>query len=406
MINYEKYARVVLKKGINLKKGQNLLISCNDGNYDMARSLATEAYALGAGFVEIEVKDNYITRARLTAQADDELRYIPNYQIGKAHQMLSEDWARIRIDSAEEQDVLGDVDSGKLSVLTKASRTALKFATTSLMNGEHSWCVICSPGPEWAKKVLGEKATTEELWEVLKPVLRLDRNDPAEAWESHGRDLWSRCKTLNEMDLDCLHFEAEGTDLTIGLNTISRWHGGSGSLPDGRMVFNNLPTEEVFTTPDYKRCDGTVKTTKSLKVLESLVEGAWFRFEEGRVVDFGADKGQDVLKQYLDMDEGARSLGEVALVDESSPIAASGLIFGSILYDENASCHIALGAGYPFCLELPPGTTGEETLKGYGCNASLVHTDFMIGSPSLNVTGFDKSGKSCPLIRDGNFVLS
>ncbi|QEN08897.1 aminopeptidase [Oceanispirochaeta crateris] len=406
MINYEQYARVVLQKGINLKKGQNLLISCNAGNYDLARSLATEAYTLGAGFVEISVQDNYITKARLAAQSGDELTYIPNYQIGKAHQLLSEDWARIRIDSTEEQDVLGDVDSDKLSLLSKASRTALRFVSTSMMNGEHSWCVICAPGPQWAKKVLGDKATTEELWDVLKPVLRLDREDPALAWEEHGHDLWNRCKILNEMKLDRLHFEAEGTDLIIGLNGIGRWHGGPGSLPDGRMVFNNLPTEEVFTTPDFTRCNGTVRTTKALKVLESPVEGAWFRFEEGKVVDFGADKGQDVLKQFLDMDEGARSLGEVALVDETSPIAASGLIFGSILYDENASCHIALGAGYPFCLELPPGTTGEETLKSYGCNSSLLHTDFMIGSPSLNVTGYDREGKAFSLIRSGRFVLA
>ncbi|MDA3955848.1 aminopeptidase [Oceanispirochaeta sp.] len=406
MINYEKYAQIVLQKGLNLKKGQNLLINCNVGNYDMARSLAREAYAMGAGFVEISVQDNYITKARLEAQDGDALTYIPNYQIGRAHQMLSEDWARIRIDSTEEQDILSDVDSGKLSHQTKASRKALKFVSSSMMNGEHPWCVICSPGPEWAIKVLGDKARTEELWEVLKPLLRLDREDPSEAWEEHGRDLWTRCKILNEKKLDHLHFEAEGTDLTIGLNSIGRWHGGPGALPDGRMIFNNLPTEEVFTTPDFKRCDGTVRTTKSLKVLESPVEGAWFRFEKGRVVDFGADKGKDVLEQFLNMDEGARSLGEVALVDESSPIAVSGLIFGSILYDENASCHIALGAGYPFCLEMPPGTSGEGALKGFGCNNSLVHTDFMIGSPRLNVTGYDKDGKAFPLIKKGSFTLS
>lgn len=405
MINYKDYARVVLMKGLNLKKDQNLIILCNDGNYDMARELAKEAYALGAGYVEISVQDNYIARARLEAQEGEALEYVPNYEIGKGHQLLSEDWARIRIDSSEEQDVLATADSDKLGALSKAKRQALNFVSRSMMNGEHPWCVICSPGPEWAKKVLGDNATTEELWDVLKPVLRLDKDDPAQAWEDHGKDLWDRCAKLNDMVLDRVHFKAEGTDLTIGLNTISRWHGGPAALPDGRMVFNNLPTEEVFTTPDFKRCDGTVRVTKALKVLETPVEGAWFKFEKGRVVDFGADKGHDILQKFLDMDEGARSLGEVALVDESSPIAASGLLFGSILYDENASCHIALGAGYPTCLELPPGTSGDETLRTYGCNTSLLHTDFMIGSASLDVTGYDKDGKAYPVIRKGSFAL-
>jgi aminopeptidase len=405
MIILKEYAQIVLKKGVNLKKGQNLLINTNAGNYDMARALAEEAYSLGAGYVEVSVQDNFITKARLSAQEGEALEYLPNYLIGRAHQMLSEDWARIRIDSAEEQDVLSDSDSGKLGLFSKTVRKALKFVSSSMMNGEHSWCVICSPGPEWAKKVLGEKATTEDLWNILKPVLRLDREDPSEAWEEHGRDLWRRCKTLNDMSLDRVRFEGAGTDLTIGLNSISRWNGGPGALPDGRMLFNNLPTEEVFTTPDYSRCEGTVKTPKALKVLESPVDGAWFRFEQGRVVDFGAERGSEVLEKFLNMDDGARSLGEVALVDESSPIAASGLIFGSILYDENASCHIALGAGYPFCLELPPGTSGDENLKSYGCNTSLVHTDFMIGSSEINVTGYDVLGKEYPIIRKGSFVL-
>ncbi len=405
MIEYKDYSRVVLKQGLSLKKGQNLLISCNAGNYDMARSMAVEAYAMGAGYVEIAVQDNYLTRARLAAQEGQALEYIPNYLIGKAHQMLSEDWARVRIDSTEELDVLGDADPERLSTFSKSSRKALKFVSSSLMNGEHSWCVICAPGPEWARKVLGDKASTEDLWDVLKPILRLDRPDPAAAWEEHGENLKQRCGILNDMSLDSLHFKAEGTDLTIGLNSISRWEGGPGALPDGRMLFNNLPTEEVFTTPDWRRCSGRVKVTKELKVLETMVRDAWFRFDSGRVVEFGAGEGEEVLAKFLDMDEGARSLGEIALVDESSPIAASGLLFGSILYDENASCHMALGAGYPFCLELPSGVSGEEELKEAGCNSSLVHTDFMIGSPSLDVTGYDRDGTAYPIIRGGSFVL-
>ncbi|MDC7241071.1 MAG: aminopeptidase, partial [Spirochaetales bacterium] len=347
MIDYSDYARIVLKNGVNLKKGQNLLISCNAGNYDMARTLAVEAYAMGAGFVDISVNDNYVLKARLAAQSGESLEYIPNYEVVRAHQFLSEDWARIRIDSSEEQDVLAGVDSSKLGTHSKASRKTLNFYSKSLMNGEHSWCVICAPGPEWARKVLGEKGTAEELWNVLKPILRLDTPDPAKAWEDHGSELQRRCEALDGMRLDRLHFEAEGTDLTIGLSPKSCWLGGGADLPDGRRVFNNMPTEEVFTTPDLSRTEGRVQVTRELKVLETPVVGAWFQFEEGRVVDFGAEKGADVLKTFIEMDEGASALGEVALVDENSPIAASGLLVGSILNDENASCQIALGAGYP-----------------------------------------------------------
>ena len=207
------------------------------------------------------------------------------------------------------------------------------------------------------------------------------------------------------MKLDHLRFESEGTDLTIGLNSISRWEGGPAPLPDGRLFFPNLPTEEVFTTPDFSRTEGTVRVTKPLKVLEAMVEGAWFRFEKGKAVEFGADKGRDVLEKYLNMDEGSAYLGEIALVDENSPIASSGLLFGSILYDENASCHIALGGGYPTCLNLPAGVESDEDLKAHGCNISLVHTDFMIGSSDSDVTGYDCDGKEYPIIRKGSFVL-
>ena len=405
MIDYTSYAEIVLKKGINLRQGQNLLITCNAGNYDLARVLGERAYALGAGYVDIAVQDNFLTRARLAAQKGEALSYVPHYQITKGHQMLSEDWARIRIDSTEELDVLSDADPSRLGTLTKVGRQALKFVSKSLMNDEHSWCVITAPGPLWAKKVLGDQADTEDLWKVLKPILRLDKEDPVAEWDRHTRTLIDRGETLNKMKLDRLRFVSSGTDLTIRLNRISLWKGGPAPLPDGSPFLPNIPTEEVFTTPDYSRTEGMVRVTKPLKVLETMVEGAWFRFLDGKVVEFRADKGHDVLEKFLNMDEGARYLGEVALVDESSPIAASGLLFGSILYDENASCHIALGGGYPTCLDLPAGVKSDEELKKLGCNGSLVHTDFMIGSPELDVTGYDWDGKEYPVIRKGSFVI-
>ena len=215
MIDYKSYADIVLQQGINLKKGQNVLVSCNAGNYDLARVLAERAYALGSGFVDIAVQDNFLTKARLDAQSGEQLEYVPNYLISKGHQMLSEDWARIRIDSTEELDVLGEADPEKLGVLSRAQRKVMKFVSKSLMNDEHSWCVIASPGPQWAETVLGKGATSEQLWDVLKPILRLDSKDPVASWKDHGEKLSARGSSLNSMALDRLHFVSDGTDLMI-----------------------------------------------------------------------------------------------------------------------------------------------------------------------------------------------
>lgn len=287
------------------------------------------------------------------------------------------------------------------------------------MRDQHSWLVIAAPGPNWARHVfrqsgpqfagmadkLSDEAITDRLWSELEKILRLDQADPAQAWLDHAAALQERCLKLDSLKLKAVRFLNADSDLYVGLNPTSVWHGGGAVLPDGRRFMPNIPTEEVFTTPDYRQTHGRVKAIRPVNVMDTLVQDAWFEFENGKVVRCGAKSGQNVLEKFIAMDEGAAYLGELALVAGDSPIFKSGLLFGSILYDENASCHIALGAGYPSCLSNAAQLSSPEAVKAAGCNISLVHTDFMIGTPQTDVIGICRDGREVPLIQQGSFVI-
>ena len=399
------YAKVVLSSGINLRKGQCLRINCGGDNYNFARILGQEAYKMGAKYVYINILDNHLTLSRLENQEGEDLDYLPHFMINFGQEMLTDDWAVIRIDSTEEIGVLKNADPEKMSRSRKTAGKKLKFISRSLMSDEHPWCVITVPGPKWAQTVLGKGATEEDLWEIMKPILRLDQDDPVKAWDEHNKTIRKRCDDYNNLKFDRIRFQSEGTDLTVGLSEKSIWCGGSTSLPSGRLFNPNIPSEEIFTTPDWRRTEGRVKVTKPVKVMEKQVLGAEFIFEKGKVVNFRADEGGEILKKYLETDEGAAYLGEVALVQNDSPISNSGKIFNSILIDENASCHIALGAGYPTCFNGYEKLDTTEKLKEAGCNDSLVHTDFMIGAPETTLTAYTVDGGEVVIMKDGNFVI-
>jgi aminopeptidase len=405
MDKLKEYADVILASGVNLKKGQNLNIACSYGNYDFARLLGERAYGLGAGFVNIEIRDNYLLKARAANQNKTQLEYYPLFAQVHSAQLVSEEWAYINIDNTDESDVLKNADSDKLQTLTKTARKGRDILLSALMRDKTPWNIVAFPNDKWAAEVMGPGAKAEELWEVLKPILRLDTPDPVAAWKSHCRELQDRCNKLDKMNLASLRFtDGDGTDLTIGLIDNSKWDGGGGLLPDGRSFMPNLPTEEVFITPDRVLTEGFVKVRKPLQVLEVPVEGAWFRFKEGKVVEYGAEEGQEILEKFLTMDEGAKSLGEIALVDSSSKIAEAGYLFNSILFDENASSHMALGFGFPGSLDGGDAMTDDE-LKNAGCNTSLVHIDFMIGSADTLVVGLDKKGNETTIMKEGHFVI-
>ncbi len=236
------------------------------------------------------------------------------------------------------------------------------------------------------------------------PILRLDQKSPSEAWKRQDQILKARSKTLNELKFDHVHFEGPGTDLKVFLGPQTIWDGGSHATFDRRAYMPNIPTEEVFTAPDYRKTEGRVLVTRPVKVLENQVLDAWFEFSEGRVTDFGAKAGKEWLERYFAIEEASRYLGEVALVDVSSPIFQSGRIFESILFDENAACHIALGSGFPTAIKGGDSLSDDE-LKKLGCNIAIVHTDFMIGSEKTSVSGIAKNGKRVPIISKGRFVI-
>jgi len=399
------YAKIILTSGINLRKRQCIRINCGGESYTFARILAEEAYKQGALYVHINIIDSYLTKSRLEYNEGEDLEFIPGFMVNYGREMLTDDWAVIRIDNTEEIGVLKTADPEKLSLYNKALGKKLKFVSRSLMSDEHPWCVVAVPGPRWAETVLGEGATEEDLWDVLKPILRLDKEDPVKAWDEHNKALHKRCDDYNQMNFDKIRFQSEGTDLTVGLSKRSKWVGGPTPLPSGRMFNANIPSEEIYTTPDWRRTEGRVKVTKPVKVLEKQVFGAEFIFEKGKVVNFRADEGAEVLKKFLETDEGAAFLGEVALVQFDSPISNSGKIFHSILFDENASCHIAIGGGYPTCLSGYEELDTTEKLKEAGCNDSLVHTDFMIGAADTTLTAYTTDGLELVIMKDGNFVL-
>jgi aminopeptidase len=404
----KRYADLVISVGVNLYPGQCLMISTGIANYDFALLLAESAYKRGAKYVDIKVSSNKLTKTRINQSKDDYIEYLPDYTTAIAYEQLAKDWASIRIDNTEELDVLKDIDSTKMSAMNKAVRQKLKTRMDHLMRHKHPWCVICAPGPKWAGKVMKTQASDEavdKLWESMKPIIRLDKDDPIQAWKEHGETLINRSKTLDNINIDKLVFKSDETNLEIGLTPTSIWVGGPTKTPDGRLFFPNIPTEELFTTPDFRRTNGRVKTTRPVKVMETIVRGVYFEFKDGAVVDYGADEGKEILDKYLSVDEGSKFLGEVALVDVRTPIFQSGLIFDSILYDENASSHIALGAAYPSCLSNGNELISDTDKREVGCNVSLVHTDFMIGSHQMDVIAVDKSGKEHQIMKDGKFTI-
>ncbi len=401
----EKYAEIVIKKGINLYKGQCLNIESSKDDYDFSLLLAESAYKEGAKFVNINIISNELTKNRIL-YSNSNLDYLPQFITNRYLEQLADDWANIRIDNTSEHDVLKGVSTELLDRLTKTERLARRRLLEEYGKHKHSWCVICSPNLNWAKKVFEKSdATVEDLFEVLKPILRLDKEDPIKAWEEHGKLLNNRADTLNKLNLKKLELKSKSCDLEIFLIDTSIWSGGPHATPDGRYFIANIPTEEIFTVPHYKMTSGSVKCSRPVKIMERLIYGVWFEFKDGEVVAFGADNDKDILEKFINTDNNSKYLGEIALVDKNSPIYKSGLIFNTILYDENAASHIALGNGYPSCLSNGTELRNREALLNAGCNVSLVHTDFMIGTEDMTVIGIDKANKRHTIIENGIFVI-
>lgn len=400
-----RYADLVVARGVHLQEDQSLIINTPYDAYPFARLLAETAYRQGAAFVHIEMDDNAILRSRIEYQKEALLEFLP-HSLAELHnrEFLDNKWAYIRIEAGESADVFDQCDISLLSRVKNGRRKTLAPFYEALMAHEHPWCVIAYPTEAWAKRVLGPDAGADDLMQQLIPILKLDSPNVIEAWDAFDRLSKQRCSYLNELNIDLLHFKSSSTDLRIGLSPEARWTGGSETLPDGRRHMPNLPTEEIFSLPDFRRVSGYAATTKPITVLGKKIEDAVITLENGKVTDFTARIGEDILSEFFAIDEGASRLGEVALVDESSPLAQCGIVFESVLLDENASCHIAFGAGYKTCLSQGSSLTTPEELAQAGCNVSVAHDDFMIGSSDMSITAELRSGEKIPIMKEGRFI--
>ncbi len=403
---HEACADVILKGALGIGEGQVLWIRTEPFHREFAGLLAKRAYDLGAMYVHLSMDDPVLERTRVDRSARPEyLDHMPGFTSGMLDTIVKENWRSLALRGPENPDLMEGVDPGRLGRMQKSRSEAYQGFMKAISSNRIPWNVFLMPTPHWAAKVLGSSGNwEEEIWKVLAPILRLDRPDPIQAWNTHDAALKKRAAFMNANRFDGLRFRGPGTDLFIGMNHDRKFLGGSCASSDGTRFFPNIPTEEVFSTPHMHRTEGRVACTRPVTVLGAQVEDAWFVFEKGVVTDFGARKNSGILAKYLETDAGASRLGEVALVGIDSPLYTSGRVFHNILFDENASCHIALGNGYTDCIEKGTGL-GERALSETGCNVSLVHTDFMIGSPEVSVSGVTGDGGEVPVIRNGLFVI-
>ncbi|CAD7836814.1 Aminopeptidase S (Leu, Val, Phe, Tyr preference) [Olavius algarvensis spirochete endosymbiont] len=403
-IDFRGYAELLIDAGIALGQGEKLFIHHEPGAALLARRCAEVAYERGALLVETHFYDPHILRARIRAQTENSeaLATVSSWWPAWQDAIVKEYWGYLLLKSHEDMNLMAQVDQNALMLHERCERDKIQLFYNAITNDAIPWCIAAVPGPRWAEHVLGRGKSAADLWRILVPILLLDRDNPALEWKKKSQILEERSRLLNNRRFDSLRFEDEGTRLVVGLLAKSKWMGGE---TIGRGNLSNIPTEEIYTTPDRTRCDGFVRITRTIELRNIMLKDAEFTFKDGVLVGFDAKEGLDALKSFVEFYEGARRLGEVALVDESSPIAQSKLHFGSSLFDENASCHIALGAGYPSCIECEDKLDTEEKKIAAGCNVSLAHLDLMIGSPGMSVFGLDAEGRETPIIVRGRFVI-
>lgn len=402
----EKYADLVLQTGVNLQDNQALVINGPVEGADFVRLVAEKAYELGAKEVHVNWADDELSLLKYQHAADEVIENFPDWKV-QLQESYAKDGAAFLSIHATDPDLLQEVDPARVAKASKAAGQALKEFQKYIMNDWVTWTVISIPTVKWAEKIYPDKtgeAAVEALWKTIYTMTRVGEGDPIKEWKKHNTTLENASQLLNDKQYEALHLQAPGTDITIGLPENHIWQGGAAVSEDG-VVFNpNIPTEEVFTAPHKYKVDGTVSSTKPLNYGGSVIDNFQLTFKDGRVIDFQAETGEEVLQHLLDSDEGAKHIGELALVPDASPISQSGLIFYNTLFDENASCHIALGKAYPTNVE-NGAEMDDATLDQHGMNDSLVHVDFMVGSAQINIDGILEDGTKEAVFRQGAWAL-
>jgi aminopeptidase len=394
----ERLADLIVNFGANVQKGQILELSTGLGKEELTRAITSSAYRRGAKFVDVYYWDPHLKRARVQYAAEDVLDFVPAWYGERALQLGEERGATISLSGPVAPHLYDDLDPERLG---RDVFPRVKEWTTVINERTVNWCVAPCPTKTWAKLVhpdLDEEAALEQLWEQVVHICRLDEDEPEAAWEERNQALKGAAERLSERHFDGIHFQGPGTDLTIGLLPSSRWIGGGEETVDGIPHMANLPTEEVFTSPDPERVEGTVRATKPLYTQGRIIEGLTVRFEDGRAVqlDADSDSSAETLRTLIKQDEGGARLGELALVDREGRIGPLNTVFYDTLLDENASSHIALGSAYD-------AAAGEEDRERL--NRSSIHLDFMVGAPDVDVTGITREGDRVPVLRDAAWQI-
>jgi aminopeptidase len=388
----ERYAELVVRVGANVQPGQEVFIHPDIEHRDLARALTRQAYRAGASYVHVLYRDGHTRRAMIELGPDEALTYSPEWMKQLVGSLQGN--ALIATAGDPEPDLLADLDGERVgrAVPQELVEIQMRLMSENAVN----WCGIGAVSEGWATQVFGEP-DVERLWDQIAFCMRLDEPDPVAAWNDHLERLAERAARLNELRADALRYRGPGTDLTVGLNPNVRWGSGASETSGGIRYVANMPTEEVFTSPDARRAEGTIRSTKPLPLLGQIIRGLELTFEEGRAVRVDAETGADLVRSHFDTIENSNRLGELALVTRESRVGQTGLLFYDALFDENATCHIAYGSALPFLLDGEP----DE-----GFNVANMHTDFMVGGPELEVDAVMPDGSEIPLIRGEEWQLA
>jgi aminopeptidase len=402
----EKYADLTVKVGVNIQQGQTLVINGSLDAAEFIRLVVKKAYETGAKNVIVNWADDIVSRLKYDLAPDEAFVEYPQWRAKELEELAEQNAAFISIVSSS-PDLLKGVNPERIGNFQKAAGAALKKYRQAIQSDKVSWTVVAAASPEWAAKVFPNEPKDQQvhmLWEAIFKATRSDLENPVDAWKNHDKSLHEKVHYLNEKHYQKLHYKAPGTDLIIELPETHLWVGAGSINANGDAFMANMPTEEVFTVPLKTGVNGTVSSTKPLSYGGNIIDNFSITFENGRIVSFKAEQGEEILKRLVETDEGSHYLGEVALVPHQSPISETNVLFYNTLFDENASNHLAIGSAYAFCIEGGKQMTPEQ-LEEKGLNESLTHVDFMIGSAQMDIDGIKADGTVEPVFRNGNWAF-
>lgn len=404
--NLEKYAELAVKVGVNIQPDQTLVVNTTLDGAELVRIIVRKAYEAGARNVIVNWNDDAVNRTKYELAPDEVFQEYPEWRAKETIELAEKGAAFLSVISSS-PDLLKGIDPKRIANAQKASSTALKPWRQMMQSDKVSWSIVAVPSQAWADKVFPEEPTenrVHKLWETIFKTVRVDTENPVEAWKKHDETLHEKVHYLNDKRYKKLHYTAPGTDLTIELPEKHLWCGAGSINEKGHHFMANMPTEEVFSVPLKTGVNGTVASTKPLSYGGNIIDNFSITFKDGRIVGVKAEQGEEILKHLVDTDEGSHYLGEVALVPFNSPISQSNVLFFNTLFDENASNHLAIGSAYAFCLEGGKQMSPEE-LAANGLNESLTHVDFMIGSDEMDIDGIKEDGTVEPVFRNGDWAF-